>query len=84
MHATFPTTMLQNSPTGRLYLPVQAMADSMLATTARPLLTTVKQVLAEADALTAKGYPAAAAFEQEIAVWEAVGTRARSSRATGC
>jgi hypothetical protein len=30
VHATFPTTALQNSPTGRLYLPVQAMADSML------------------------------------------------------
>ena len=74
VHATFPTTALQNSPTGRLYLPVQAMADSMLTPVARPLLTTVKQVLAEADTLTAKGYPATAAFEQERAVWEAIGT----------
>jgi hypothetical protein len=69
-----PTPALQDSRTWQLYLPVQEVADSMLTPAAKPLLTTVTQALAEADAPTATGYPAAAAFDQEKAIWAAIGT----------
>jgi hypothetical protein len=70
-----PTVELQNSPTAALYRPVQAMADAMTTPEPEPLLRTVSHVLEVADKLASDhGYPAAATFPQEKAVWEACGT----------
>ncbi len=75
-----PTAELQNSPTGQLYLAVQAMAQNMTYSTGPgqvtdpgPLLGAIAEVLRQADDLTdAHGYPDAAAFPQEEAIWSAL------------
>ena len=74
VHEMFPTKVLQASLTGRqLHLPVQALAESMTSTDARLLLANVANILEiEAELTQRHGYPKAASFDQERAVWAAL------------
>jgi hypothetical protein len=72
INAAFPTQALMGSATAPLLAPVQQLADAMSTTdTPEPLLAAGARVVAEAEALRGLGQ-IGHAFDQEVAIWDAV------------